>query len=94
MCGRFTIAIEPADLQAAFGLQEVPAEWQPRYNVAPSQPVAVIRDAKGHHLEFLKWGLVPFWAKDPSISDRMINARSETLKENLHSGTPSICDGV
>jgi putative SOS response-associated peptidase YedK len=82
MCGRFTLQI-PAELLAElFGLAD-PCEIPPRYNIAPTQQVAVVRrrDGGGNRLDFLKWGLIPSWAKDPSIGPRMINARSETLEE-------------
>lgn len=54
---------------------------QPRFNIAPSQPVAVISNDGKQHLDFFKWGLVPSWAKDPEIGNRLINARAETLAE-------------
>jgi putative SOS response-associated peptidase YedK len=55
--------------------------WQPRYNIAPTQDVAVVRQPAGssRQLSWLHWGLVPSWADDPSVGGRMINARSETL---------------
>jgi len=82
MCGRFTLQI-PAELLAElFGLPD-PSEIPARYNIAPTQQVAVVRrhDGGGNRLDFLKWGLIPSWAKDPSIGPKMINARSETLEE-------------
>jgi len=82
MCGRFTIST-PADVVAeAFGL-EAAVPLSPRYNVAPSQDVAVVRrrgDGR-RELAFLRWGLIPSWAKDPAIGDRLINARAETAAE-------------
>jgi putative SOS response-associated peptidase YedK len=69
-------------LQAAFNLSEPPpAELTPRYNIAPSQAVAVIANSERRALEFFKWGLIPSWAKDPKIGNRLINARAETLAE-------------
>jgi putative SOS response-associated peptidase YedK len=80
MCGRYTLATSEAALQAEFGLDEIPADYRPRYNIAPSQEVlAVIRDGDRLRAGWLRWGLIPFWAKDPSIGNRMINARAETL---------------
>jgi putative SOS response-associated peptidase YedK len=83
MCGRFTL-ITPAEVIAEqFQLAEVPS-LSPRYNVAPTQPVAAVRHASGNgrrELVLLRWGLVPFWAKDPAIGSRMINARSETAAQ-------------
>lgn len=81
MCGRFTITLTPDDLQAEFNLASVPQDLQPRFNIAPSQMVGVITDAQKRNLEIMKWGLVPSWARDVSIGNKMINARSETLAE-------------
>ncbi len=81
MCGRFTITLEPADIQDELDLGEVPADFVARYNVAPSQPVAVVRDSNSRNIEWMRWGLIPSWAKDPAIGNHMINARSETLME-------------
>jgi putative SOS response-associated peptidase YedK len=81
MCGRYTITLEPADIEAEMGVAEFPADFEPRYNVAPTQPVLVVRDLASRKVEWMKWGLIPFWAKDPSIGARLINARSETLAE-------------
>lgn len=81
MCGRFTLTLDPVILRQAFDLGDLPPEWIPRYNIAPSQPVAVIADAKTRSVDFMRWGLVPSWAKDISIGNRLINARAETLAE-------------
>lgn len=82
MCGRFTLTADPAQLQAIFGLSTPPpAELAPRFNIAPSQPVAVIPNHTPHAIELFKWGLIPSWAKDPNIGQRMINARAETVAE-------------
>ena len=81
MCGRFTLATEADKLRWAFPGFVFPDEIRPRYNIAPSQNVtAVLNDAVDRARE-LKWGLVPHWAQDPKIGNRMINARSETLHE-------------
>ena len=81
MCGRFAFFSPAETLLAAFGIEQV-ADLQPRYNIAPSQEIIVIRVAKGQLLaDRLRWGLVPFWAKDPAIGHRMINARAETVAE-------------
>ena len=83
MCGRFTL-FAPGDVLAAmFGVDKAPS-LAPRYNIAPSQPVAAARispDGSGRELTLLRWGLVPSWAKDPSASAPMINARAETVSE-------------
>jgi putative SOS response-associated peptidase YedK len=81
MCGRFTLTIDPSHLQEAFPWAVIPNDLAPRYNIAPSQPVAVIPNTGDSLLSFYKWGLIPSWSKDPSIGERMINARSETLAE-------------
>lgn len=81
MCGRFTLTLDPVMLRQAFDLGEMPPEWIPRYNIAPSQPVAVVTDVKTRAVDFMRWGLVPSWAKDISIGNRLINARAETLAE-------------
>ena len=81
MCGRFTLTADPNDLREAFPWLNIPQPLQPRYNIAPSQPVAVVANDGKHTLDYFVWGLVPSWAKDPSIGSRMINARAETLVE-------------
>ncbi|MGD0584463.1 MAG: SOS response-associated peptidase [Oryzomonas sp.] len=81
MCGRFTSLLSPELLAAIFGVP-VPVAAEPRYNIAPTQNVWVVRNEGDHNrLDLMKWGLVPFWAKDPSIGNQMINARCETLAE-------------
>lgn len=82
MCGRFAF-YSPAEATAAlFGVTAAPA-LAPRYNIAPTQDIAAIREAGGgtRELVMLRWGLVPSWAKDPTIGNRMINARAETVAE-------------
>jgi putative SOS response-associated peptidase YedK len=83
MCGRFTLATPEQDLVVQFNLPEIP-DLRPRYNIAPTQPVAAVRvPADGDHRELvmLHWGLIPFWAKDSGLGARLINARSETVAE-------------
>jgi putative SOS response-associated peptidase YedK len=82
MCGRFTLRTPARDIARMFDVA-VP-DIDPRYNIAPSQDVATVRfDAAKQQREFalLRWGLVPFWADDPKIGYKMINARSETVAE-------------
>ena len=83
MCGRFTLSVDPDELQDAFPGLRLPADHPPapRYNIAPSQAIAVIPNDGRNTLEFFRWGLIPSWAKDPAIGNRMINARAETLAE-------------
>jgi len=84
MCGRFALTATPDEIADAFPWLTVPEGAQsqsPRYNIAPSQPIAVVPNRDQKSLDYFVWGLIPFWAKDPKISYRMINARSETLAE-------------
>jgi len=82
MCGRFVLYRGLEEIQEAFDVQQVRWEPEPSYNIAPTQDVAVVVQREtGNSLEKMRWGLIPFWAKDPKIGSRMINARSETLGE-------------
>ena len=81
MCGRFTLTLDPEEIREALQLGQFPPQWIPRYNIAPSQPIAAVTDAASRAVEFLRWGLVPSWAKDITIGNRLINARAETLNE-------------
>ncbi len=81
MCGRFTSFLTPELLAGYFNVT-VSAPLPPRYNIAPTQQVAIIREgAGGRQLASARWGLIPAWAKDPAIGNRLINARSETVQE-------------
>ena len=82
MCGRFAF-YSPSEATAALFGATSSTEVVPRYNIAPTQFIAAVRtDAQGaSELAMLRWGLVPLWAKDPSIGNRMINARAETVAE-------------
>ena len=94
MCGRFTFATAPAVLAEAMGLEQVPV-LRPRYNVAPSQDVAVVRLQDDRRvLDLVRWGLVPSWAADPSVGNRLINARSETRRTSRRSAPPFAIVGV
>lgn len=81
MCGRFTLTPDPADLMEAFPGFTFPADLTPRYNIAPSQLVAAIPNNGQNKADLFHWGLIPSWAKDPTIGNRMINARAESLAE-------------
>ena len=82
MCGRYTLTKGIDAVQARFNVLFNPALYKPRYNVAPTQNVPVITSQDGRNQgEFMRWGLVPMWAKDIKIGYRMINARAETLGE-------------
>ena len=83
MCGRFTLQSPADDIRYLFDLED-PVDLPPRYNIAPTQDVACIVRPRGEdrrRLRMMRWGLVPFFAKDPSVGSRMINARSETVAE-------------
>jgi len=82
MCGRFTLTTDIQTVAQTFNAS-VPASLQtaPRYNVAPTQDVVAVMNGDSRHLEMLRWGLIPSWAKEESIGSRMINARAETLAE-------------
>ncbi len=81
MCGRFTLTVDPGELQAAFPGFTFPEKYHPRYNIAPSQPIMAIPNDGKNAADFFVWGLIPVWAKDPTIGSRLINARAETLAE-------------
>lgn len=80
MCGRFVLNADTGQVQLHFHLDTVP-EVQRRFNIAPTQPVAVITNEAPETLTYHRWGLVPSWAQALSIGNRMINARAETLPE-------------
>jgi len=81
MCGRFTLTVDPAELQDSFGGAIFPAKFAPRFNIAPSQPILAVPNDGAKTADFFIWGLIPMWAKDPSIGNRLINARGETVAE-------------
>ena len=85
MCGRFTLTSPVDQIASLFGVDELPEEVHARYNIAPTQPVLALRRGEGgegaREAVMLRWGLVPFWAKDRKIGNRLINARSETVHE-------------
>ena len=81
MCGRFTIASERERVTAAIPGVTVGEWYGPRYNVAPGPAVPAILNDGRSAVTWLTWGLIPSWAKDPAIGNRLINARAETLAE-------------
>ena len=82
MCGRYTLKTPLNVLTERFGIEEAPSSITPSYNIAPTQHVATVLSENGKRkLEMLRWGLIPSWADDPEIGNRMINARSETVAE-------------
>lgn len=82
MCGRYTVGSDPKKLWDELGLEgEPPPDLEPRYNVAPTQDVPAVTDSEPSKLVMLRWGLVPFWAKDIRIGHKMINARAEGIAD-------------
>ncbi|GAA1375650.1 SOS response-associated peptidase [Peribacillus frigoritolerans] len=83
MCGRFTLFTDIEEIKERFDIQgSFDEEYQFSYNIAPSQSVlAVINDGVRNRLGYLRWGLIPFWAKDEKAGYKMINARAETIAE-------------
>ena len=81
MCGRFAIQVPGEELAAHYGLKDVPS-MEPRYNIAPSQQIPIIKGTPEKFvLSSARWGLIPFWAKDEKIGYKLINARAETVSE-------------
>ncbi len=92
MCGRFVLTTPAEALAREFAAMAVDAGLvlRPRYNIAPAQDLVVVRSGDdGRRLSMLRWGLVPSWAKDPSVASRLTNARSETVAEK-----PSFRDAI
>jgi putative SOS response-associated peptidase YedK len=81
MCGRFALTASPEEVAALFGYLDA-EDFPPRYNIAPTQPIAIVRREKGaRHFALVRWGLVPAWVKDPKGFKLLFNARSETAAE-------------
>jgi putative SOS response-associated peptidase YedK len=83
MCGRFTLKTSRERIQEMFRLQRL-GEFDPRYNIAPSQPILAVRVQPGggeREGVRLKWGLIPSWAKEPGIGNSLANARADTVAE-------------
>ena len=85
MCGRYVLRSAPRRIREQFGIPDEPGwteRWTPRFNLAPQQDAPIVRVVDGaRRLDLLHWGLVPFWADDPGIGHRLINARSETAPD-------------
>jgi putative SOS response-associated peptidase YedK len=79
MCGRYAITTAPEAIRALFGYAEQP-NFPPRYNIAPTQPVPIVRLAEGtRSFALVRWGLIPAWVKDPRTFSLLINARGESV---------------
>ncbi len=81
MCGRFTLASSTEAVRDQFPGLQVPEPLDPRYNIAPSQPIPTVLNQDLRQLSWPRWGLIPHWAKDPAIGHKLINARAETLTQ-------------
>ncbi len=81
MCGRFALTVSARVLAEVFDAEPPPGH-RPRYNIAPTQEVPVVRSSgEGRRITTVRWGLIPHWAKDPAIGARMINARAESVAD-------------
>lgn len=81
MCGRYSQAVKPGKLAQRFRLEPPGPEMPRRYNIAPTQNAPVVTNDAPKRLRLMRWGLIPAWAKDAAIGNRMINARAETISE-------------
>lgn len=81
MCGRFSLTVNELELNEFFEIHGADAPYISRYNCAPTQMLAVISNEKPDQLSYMRWGLVPSWAKELAIGNKMINAKAESLAE-------------
>ena len=81
MCGRYSLISDLQDLARQFEFDGTGFEHPPSYNIAPTQSVLTVTNRDVRHAEYMRWGLIPSWARDASIGNRMINARGETLAQ-------------
>ena len=82
MCGRFSLISDLSELQLRFDFENPLTDYAPRFNISPTQDVLTVHWEDGHNVgEYMRWGLIPSWAKDMSFGNRAINARAETLAE-------------
>ena len=81
MCGRYRLAADLEDIQQRFELFDSELTYSLRYNIAPTQPVLAVTNDEGKQAAYLRWGLIPSWAKSASAGNRLINARAETVAE-------------
>ncbi len=88
MCGRFSLTKDERAINERFETSGSEAPYVPRFNGAPGQNQAVITNQKSDKISYLKWGLVPFWAKDPAIGNKMINAKAETVDQKASFKNP------
>lgn len=86
MCGRYRLSRRKQVVEEYFDTVSGDEDWSPRYNIAPTQPVPVIRQNPKEpirELALVRWELIPSWAEDPSVAGGMINARSETAHQDV-----------
>lgn len=81
MCGRFSFSPLAKIIEDRFDVKVDSANYKPRYNCAPSQNLAVISNTNSNVLSYYRWGLIPFWAKDKSIGNKLINSKAETITD-------------
>lgn len=81
MCGRFQLSVKGRHISERFNVEVFDEFYKPNYNCAPSQKLPVITNQEPDKLSFFKWGLIPFWSKDPKIGYKLINTRSESITE-------------
>ena len=81
MCGRFQLSVKGKHISERFNVEVFDDLYKPSFNCAPSQNLPVITNTNSSNLSYLRWGLIPFWAKDPRVGFRNINTRSETISE-------------
>lgn len=79
MCGRFQLSVKGRHISERFNVEVFDEFYKPSYNCAPSQKLPVITNEQPGMLSHFRWGLIPFWAKDPKIGYKMINTRAETI---------------
>jgi putative SOS response-associated peptidase YedK len=98
MCGRYRLSRRKQVVEEYFDCVTDAPDWNPRYNIAPTQPIPVIRQNPKEpvrELSLVRWGLIPSWAKDPSVAARIINTRSETAARCVEiSQVPDSCGRV
>ena len=81
MCGRFSLVADTDELAERFQFDDAGLTLAPGYNIAPSQMALTVKNGDTRRASFMRWGLIPAWAKSPSLGNRMINARAETVAE-------------
>ncbi len=81
MCGRFQLSVKGKHISERFNIEVFDEMYKPGFNCAPGQKLPIITNTVPHQLSFFSWGLLPFWAKDSKIANKLINARAETIDE-------------